>query len=61
MPMRHIHAPWLMSDQEQAACGVILGRDYPWPIVDHAQARKITLELYGKAGSSGDPARLVGR
>lgn len=61
VPTRHIHAPWLMSAGEQAACGVIIGRDYPRPIVDHAQARKITLELYGKARSSGDPARMVGR
>jgi deoxyribodipyrimidine photo-lyase len=45
----HIHAPWRMSPERRAACGVIIGRDYPAPIVDHAQARKATLELYALA------------
>ena len=40
VPDRHIHAPWLMSAAEQAHCGVMIGQDYPAPIVDHAQARK---------------------
>jgi deoxyribodipyrimidine photo-lyase len=43
---RHIHAPWLMSDEEQVQSGVVIGRDYPPPIVDHAQARRVTLELF---------------
>jgi deoxyribodipyrimidine photo-lyase len=46
VPDRHIHAPWLMSDEEQTQSGVVIGRDYPPPIVDHAQARKVTLELF---------------
>ncbi len=46
---RLIHAPWLMSTQEQQRSGVIIGRDYPAPIVDHAQARRVTLERYGSA------------
>ncbi len=29
VPDRHIHAPWLMSDEEQAQSGVVIGRDYP--------------------------------
>ena len=43
---RHVHAPWLMSAAEQSACGVIVGRDTPAPIVDHAAARLRTLERY---------------
>jgi deoxyribodipyrimidine photo-lyase len=46
---KFIHAPWLMSTQEQHRCGVTIGRDYPSPIVDHAQARRVTLERYGAA------------
>jgi len=46
VPDRHIHSPWLMSAEEQAQSGVVMGRDYPLPIVDHAQARKVTLEMY---------------
>lgn len=49
-----IHAPWIMSAQEQARAGVTLGRDYPAPIVDHAQARKVSLELYAAAGGGRD-------
>jgi deoxyribodipyrimidine photo-lyase len=43
---RHIHAPWQMSQHEQEALGVIIGRDYPAPIVDHARAREDTLARY---------------
>ncbi|MBS1159466.1 MAG: deoxyribodipyrimidine photo-lyase type [Proteobacteria bacterium] len=43
---RHIHAPWLLPATEQQALGVVVGRDYPGPIVDHAQAREATLARY---------------
>ncbi len=43
---RQIHAPWLMSAVQQAAADVVLGRDYPRPVVDHAIARQRTLERY---------------
>jgi deoxyribodipyrimidine photo-lyase len=49
VPDRHIHAPWLMDAAEQERCGVAIGKDYPAPVVDHARARKVALELYGKA------------
>jgi len=41
-----IHAPWLAKPSELQAAGVQLGRDYPTPIVDHAQARAATLARY---------------
>ena len=31
---------------ELEAAGLVLGRDYPHPIVDHAEARARTLERY---------------
>ena len=43
---RNIHAPWQMSQQEQEVLGVVIGRDYPAPIVDHARAREDTLARY---------------
>jgi deoxyribodipyrimidine photo-lyase len=49
VPARHIHAPWRMTPGEQQAAGVMIGRDYPGPIVDHAAARVVTLKLYGDA------------
>ena len=44
-----IHAPWLLGPVELAAAGVTLGVDYPWPIVDHAAARRRALEAYRAA------------
>lgn len=43
---RQIHAPWLVPPAEQARLGCVIGRDYPAPIVDHAQARERTLQRY---------------
>ena len=43
---RDIHAPWGLLPIEQQACGVLLGRDYPAPIVDYAAARTKTLALF---------------
>jgi deoxyribodipyrimidine photo-lyase len=34
-----VHAPWLASPAALADAGIDLGRDYPRPIVDHAEAR----------------------
>ncbi len=47
VPDRYIHAPWRMDVAEQVACGVVIGRDYPAPLVDHALARQRTLARYG--------------
>ncbi len=41
-----IHAPWLASASELDRAGLVLGRDYPEPIVDHDAARRATLERY---------------
>ncbi len=48
-PDKWIHAPWLMPAAEQLRCGVVLGRDYPAPVVDHALARIKTLALFQEA------------
>lgn len=48
-PERYLHAPWKMSADEQRRCGVVLGRDYPFPIVDHAVARELTLAMFKAA------------
>jgi deoxyribodipyrimidine photo-lyase len=46
---RSIHAPWLMNAAQQAQAGIVIGRDYPAPVVDHTAARRVTLELYARA------------
>lgn len=48
---RSIHAPWELGPLELAAAGVHLGDEYPWPIVDHAEARERTLAAYGAAAA----------
>jgi deoxyribodipyrimidine photo-lyase len=44
---QEIHAPWRAGPVALAAKGVVLGRDYPFPMVDHDKARQRTLERYG--------------
>ncbi len=46
LPDKLIHAPWLARPVDLAAAGVELGVTYPHPIVDHAEARKRTMERY---------------
>jgi deoxyribodipyrimidine photo-lyase len=43
---KQIHAPWLVRSSDLASAGVVLGQNYPLPIVEHAQARARTLERY---------------
>jgi deoxyribodipyrimidine photo-lyase len=43
---RTIHAPWEMTPLEQQGAGVILGKDYPVPVVEHAAARLRALEMF---------------
>jgi deoxyribodipyrimidine photo-lyase len=42
-----IHAPWLAKPALLERAGLVLGRDYPLPIVDHEQARERTLARFG--------------
>ena len=35
-----IHTPWQATELEQLAAGCVIGRDYPAPIVDHAEASR---------------------
>ena len=46
---RFIHEPWNMTADDQRTSGVRVGKDYPTPIVDHAAARKLTLQMYAAA------------
>ena len=46
---KEIHAPWTVPLATQHAKGVVCGRDYPPPIVDHAVARTAALALYNVA------------
>jgi deoxyribodipyrimidine photo-lyase len=54
LPDKLIHAPWLARPVDLAAAGIVLGRDYPAPVVAHDLARQRTLERY--AVVKGKPA-----
>ncbi|MDZ7728952.1 MAG: deoxyribodipyrimidine photo-lyase [Dehalococcoidia bacterium] len=51
VPTRHVHAPWEMSEVEQAAAGCRIGIDYPSPIVDHKEARQRAIAMYRAAAA----------
>lgn len=46
LPSRLLHAPWTAGPAALAACGVVLGRDYPQPVVRHETARMATMARY---------------
>ncbi|MGB4361663.1 MAG: deoxyribodipyrimidine photo-lyase [Rhodoferax sp.] len=52
-----IHAPWVAKPIELQMAGVVLGRDYPHPVVAHDEARAKTLQRYAvvKKSSSQRP------
>ena len=52
VPDKFIHAPWTMGRRQQDDLGVVIGRDYPAPIVDHATARQATLARYAPVKNS---------
>jgi deoxyribodipyrimidine photo-lyase len=46
LPTKDLHAPWLAKPLELQAAEVVIGKTYPAPIVDHAEAREKTLARY---------------
>ncbi|HSH55124.1 MAG TPA: deoxyribodipyrimidine photo-lyase [Methylotenera sp.] len=43
---KEIHAPWLIPPLRQQSINIVIGRDYPSPIVEHASQRALALNLY---------------
>lgn len=43
---KYVHKPWQASDSILSNAGIKLGNTYPYPIVDHAEARKLALSYY---------------
>ncbi len=48
LPNNWLHQPWQAPPDILARAGVVLGRDYPEPIVSHAIAREVALEAFAK-------------
>ncbi|MFM8610875.1 MAG: cryptochrome/photolyase family protein [Burkholderiaceae bacterium] len=54
LPDAALHAPWAAKPIDLQAAGIALGRDYPLPVVDHAQAREKTLARYAVVKKAAD-------
>jgi deoxyribodipyrimidine photo-lyase len=46
LPDRYLHQPWAAPDAVLEQAGMVLGRDYPRPLVDHDAARKAALAAF---------------
>jgi deoxyribodipyrimidine photo-lyase len=44
MPSKRVHKPWEAPAHALANSGIELGKTYPWPIVNHGEARSRALE-----------------
>lgn len=59
LPDRVLHRPWEAPAAVLAAAGVTLGRDYPRPVVGHAEGRARALDAFARLrrrGREEDPA-----
>jgi deoxyribodipyrimidine photo-lyase len=52
LPIKYLHDPWNAPSEVLRSAGIELGREYPGPIVDHAEARKRALEAFAVLKSS---------
>jgi deoxyribodipyrimidine photo-lyase len=48
LPSEWLHKPWLAPPEILARAGIVLGKTYPYPIVDHAVARDRALAALGE-------------
>ncbi len=53
LDVKYIHAPWRAPAEALAGAGVVLGKTYPHPIVDHDAARARALAAFAKARRTG--------
>ena len=49
VPDEHLAEPWKMDDDEQEQAGCVIGRDYPGPVVEHADERRRAIDRYRAA------------
>lgn len=54
LPPTFIHKPWLAPDTVRTEAGVVLGKTYPHPIVDHATARERALAAFRRLSMKTD-------
>ena len=49
MPAKYIYEPWTAPLEIQKKAGVIIGKDYPEPIVEHKSASKVNMSKMKEA------------
>jgi deoxyribodipyrimidine photo-lyase len=59
LPNQWIHRPWEAPEPLLKRAGIILGKTYPAPIVDHSYARQEALALFGALGGKGQKPELM--
>jgi deoxyribodipyrimidine photo-lyase len=52
LPVKFIHQPWSAPVEVLSAAGVVLGTDYPRPVVEHAAARAAALAAFKGLGKN---------
>ena len=48
LPTKWIHQPWMAPADVLRSAGVVIGKNYPAPIVDHGQARQTALKAFAE-------------
>ncbi len=48
VPLKYLGDPSLMPNDVQEESGCKIGKDYPFPIINHSEARKMTLEEFSR-------------
>jgi deoxyribodipyrimidine photo-lyase len=56
LPDKWLHRPWEAPAEVLRGAGLVLGRDYPRPVIDHAEGRARALAAFATLGAPGDDA-----
>ena len=48
VPKKFIHQPWEMGELELSGFGVVLGKDYPMPVIGHSEGRQRALDAFAE-------------
>lgn len=59
LPDRYIHNPWDAPGHILESAGIKLGENYPFPIVDHKEARERALEAFAIMQTEGKKYQLI--
>jgi deoxyribodipyrimidine photo-lyase len=59
LPDAALHAPWAARPMELEAAGIVLGRDYPPPVVQHDEARALTLQRFAVVKGASSPGEAA--